>query len=550
MKLINFKVKFIITCLITYIIIQVNAFASLKIVYSNTAETFKAVIRLRGDYASCSGTVVGLNPPTVITARHCIDNYPTEFNARRFKSIEPEKIIYDEFKKNENVKIVQSSKTAGDIAVLIYPRSSKPTFLERMRESDLFTVSPNFPLDQFQRVQICGYGLSKPGRGGWPTGEQLCGFNNIIMKDKKLNFAREVKKFFLKNPKLRFDKLDEEFHKTIKVKFIHTFLQEQINHYPHDPRLAIGPLVFNDHSAKIGIFDEKHENSTPNAGDSGGPLFINNGSKKNLIGVYSEGLYIIDKGINVGNIFVNITSPLSLKLLERALNEGADIKGLMTKPNLVFEEVSLITSLKEGEVAPGVRGSVSLNVINRSDFPNKQGFNIKITENSDNLLFEQKEFNQVTLKAGEAIDARLNFKISDSALPGEQIFINGVITVPASESNHEEVVPFTIKKKLVINASVETEIKSSLKGITVTLSPNFSGTEVGYTVHLEELGSSYVHIKEKIKSTKTLKRDDKSKVRFHFKLNEGTKGKIINLRVIIKYKNEIVVLRDLELNPR
>lgn len=301
-------------------ILTLNTQAAPNLVYSNTQETFKAVVNLRSYSGTCTGAVVGLNPPTVITARHC-----TEMGVSNFENISPEKIIDDEFK--DLYFSVYAASLPGDLAILIYPKTSLETFKKVMKEEDLFSVK-TMPLVHGQSIEMCGFGGSTPGHS-YPSGigTQRCGFNNIVMENKKLDFMSEMDEYIKNNPDANFAKLSSE----LQTKWIHANIQNYLTEFESGTRYAIGALDMPAVRKEfMGSYDEAHKYSLIQQGDSGGPGFIKDkDGQKYLIGVNSAAGYapMTSQLEVVFGIFWRLDHSWSRDLMKRAIKEGADIKG-------------------------------------------------------------------------------------------------------------------------------------------------------------------------------------------------------------------------------
>lgn len=274
-----------------------------------------AVIRLLSEKnTTCSASVIGLNPPTAITARHC-----TETSIFLYKNWKPTHIIKESFPGFPF--IMKAGLLPGDMTILIYPEESKKDFLQDMNEKDLFKIDSTIKLIPYQRVSFCGYGSkSSKLNERVDVGLLACGENNIIKKnDDHLN-TDELYTFYANNPRLNF----EQFPYPYKEIFINHTLQYNIGRYGDEAQFGVGALTFTDMGPRnLGIYDKDSTQSIMAPGDSGGPMYIENEYGKILLGVNSS---VIDIRFNIlGGIFWSVNHPWSQDLLAKAKSMGADI---------------------------------------------------------------------------------------------------------------------------------------------------------------------------------------------------------------------------------
>lgn len=278
-------------------------------------KTAKAVIRLTSEKkTTCTASVIGLNPPTAITARHCI-----EMDIFLYKNWKPATIVKENFP--DFPYIMRAGLLPGDMSVLIYPKEAQNDFLQEMDKDDLFKLNYSVKLIPYQRVSFCGYG-SKSSKldERVNVGILSCGENNIIKKNDDLLNTDELYSFYKNNPNLNF----EQFPYPYKEIFIHHNVQKNIGKYGEEAQFGVGALTFNKMGPRnLGLFDKNRTQSIMAPGDSGGPMYIENENRKILLGINSS---VIDIRANIyGGIFWSINHPWSQELLNKARSMGADI---------------------------------------------------------------------------------------------------------------------------------------------------------------------------------------------------------------------------------
>lgn len=321
MSNINDLMKISLRFLILFLFIILKAEAgpvTPYLVNPNIIKKYPAIVLLNApNGALCSGTTVGLNPPTVITARHC-----TESNIYTFEGWNP--LL---FKQNFDDQFFNSNqlKVAGDMAILVYPKEAKEYFLKKMKYEDIFKIDPSYQLKMFQNVTICGYGSSgKIATILEGVGTQRCGSNNIILEKKSLDFSDELREHFGNNRYRGYEQLTDD----LKIKWIHKTLQQYIKQYGPNTRMAVSALILNPFEPdNIGSLDKNNLKALVAHGDSGGPLFVESNSSNILIGINS--ISTADpNGQIIGSTFWSINHSWSQALIQRALKWGADINGL------------------------------------------------------------------------------------------------------------------------------------------------------------------------------------------------------------------------------
>jgi hypothetical protein len=255
------------------------------VVFSNTPELPRSVIAIGGERGGlCTGTIVGMNPPTVITAKHCAQK-----NMVIFMTAHPDKIIMEDFGQTEFS--VEKTLLPGDLAVLIYPQSSAPMFQEKLGTENVMHVSTT-GASEGEKITSCGYGSSDPRRG-YPNGGgfKRCGQNYAHVTETKGKG---------------------------KAKHISEMINANLAEFGTNTRIGIGSVL------PDGKFDKTHSLSLLQQGDSGGPTFkINEQGEVALIGVNS--FTVFEENQVVASVLWNVASPWSQALLKKAVEDGADI---------------------------------------------------------------------------------------------------------------------------------------------------------------------------------------------------------------------------------
>lgn len=286
-----------------------------RVFYALQNKTAKAVIRLMSEKkTTCTASVIGLNPPTAITARHCI-----EMDIFLYKNWKPTTIVKENFP--DFPYIMRAGLLPGDMSVLIYPKEAQKDFLQEMNKDDLFKLDYSVRLIPYQRVSFCGYGSkSSKLNERVNVGILSCGENNIIKKNDDLLNTDELYSFYKNNPRLNF----EQFPYPYKEIFIHHNVQKNIGKYGEEAQFGVGALSFNQMGPRnLGLFDKNRTQSIMAPGDSGGPMYIENENGKILLGINSS---VIDIRTNIyGGILWSVNHPWSQELLNKARAMGADI---------------------------------------------------------------------------------------------------------------------------------------------------------------------------------------------------------------------------------
>ena len=260
------------------------------------------------DNLACTATLVGLNPPTVVTAAHCL----TGSGALTGDPISvegeiPLKMFYpDELKTSPQDQ--EEKVSSLDIAVLTFPNTLREKL--HLTENDLFTVAP-VPVHTLDVLETCGFGRTSMfwGRGNKP-GYRKCGTMTLY------------------NDELRPDDFDPFFKD-----LIHEMLETRSAKLgDHNHIWSFLGSSFRNQKSSIAI--SSSTNVMANGGDSGGPWFLSKENGKHLIAVdsYAFWTHTGDSPEELGKLIANggykLTNLSSIRVFEKALSEGADILGV------------------------------------------------------------------------------------------------------------------------------------------------------------------------------------------------------------------------------
>lgn len=277
---------------------------------------YPGVVQLEGD-ALCTGSLVGLNPPTVITAKHCVAS-----GATPLLDVKPVKIITADFENYEYD--TRTVAVPGDIAILIYPQSLAKS-LTASKET-IFSVAP-VSLKWQSSFSICGYGSTNMS-ASHPNddyGSLLCGKNFLVTENADFSFPELMKK--ISPDRNFFRRLSEQE----KVEYIHGSLQLDLKAYGPRTRYGLGHFTADAFvkNPQKGL-DEGNRNAMANTGDSGGAWFIPQGDDANprLFAVTSmaQGDDSYQNNV-VAAVSWRLDHPWSVALMKKAVAEGADILG-------------------------------------------------------------------------------------------------------------------------------------------------------------------------------------------------------------------------------
>lgn len=285
------------------ITIMVFAFFALRaeaIVNGKDEAGMPAVVMLEGGGGVCSGSIVGLNPLTVITAKHC-----AYYGAIQLKSTAPSKVFFDKFPTKVFNPAVGDSP--GDIVILIFPQELSKEF--NILKEELFTVAP-VSLKLHDKISFCGYGSTNiDAKNITDNRKKRCGENNLIIESEQYIFQENYNRVV--NRKSYTDLSAIEL-----TEFLQTTTQLVLSQYEVGSRLAVD--LISDASLSV-----------PAGGDSGGPWFVKSeDSRLHLIGVHSIVYQSPKMSTITAGFSWKLDHPWVKKLLIKAASEGADINGI------------------------------------------------------------------------------------------------------------------------------------------------------------------------------------------------------------------------------
>ena len=275
--------------------------AGAKVIFPVESLPDPAVVFLEGIEGNCSGSVVGLNPVTVITAKHCIAASAAYLDRTRPKTIVTRNFKDEVFKAFEGV-------LPGDIAVVVYeePQSHFPS-IKDLTKKDIFHLNSS-PLIAGSKFEFCGYGGFQHRMNDYSAGRFHCGVSTLILEDASIDFSKE----FPDDVDAKYDSYPEDQ----KKKILNSMVQTALMNYGADTRIGLTNFP-----------GEKRE-SLIQTGDSGGPMFIRGeDGRKNLIAVSSAGGAVVVDGAwrPVLGIGWRIDSEWTKELLQVARDKGADL---------------------------------------------------------------------------------------------------------------------------------------------------------------------------------------------------------------------------------
>lgn len=259
-----------------------------------------AVVMLEGGGGVCSGSIVGLNPLTVITAKHC-----AYYGAIQLKDTAPLKVIFDKFP----TKVFNPAvgDIPGDIVILIFPQELSKEF--NISKDELFTVAPvSFKLHD--TISFCGYGSANiDAKNIRDNRKKRCGQNNLIIESEQYVFQDNYNR--VANGKNLTD-----FSSIELAEFLQTTTQLILSQYETGSRLAVE--LVSDSSLSV-----------PAGGDSGGPWFVKSEDNSlHLIGVHSIVYQSPKMSTITAGFSWKLDHPWVKSLLLKAASQGADINGI------------------------------------------------------------------------------------------------------------------------------------------------------------------------------------------------------------------------------
>lgn len=286
--------------LITILACSMLTLTAQAIVNGKEEAGMPAVVMLEGGGGVCSGSIVGLNPLTVITAKHC-----AYYGAIQLKDTAPDKVVFDKFP----TKIFNPAigSTPGDVVVLIYPKELSKEF--NISKKDLFTVAP-VNLKLHDSVSFCGFGSANIDAKIISDNRiKRCGQNNLIVESEQYVFQDNY------NSVTSGREFSELSVKELS-EFLQTTTQLILSQYERGSRLGVE--LVSDSSLSV-----------PAGGDSGGPWLVKGEDERlHLIGVHSI-VYQSPKMATIAAGFSwKLAHPWVKQLLLKAASEGADINGI------------------------------------------------------------------------------------------------------------------------------------------------------------------------------------------------------------------------------
>ena len=273
-------------------------------------EDFKYSGVLRIDFKdnlACTATLVGLNPPTMVTAAHClVGSGALTGDPISIEGIVPLKMFYP----NELITSPEQQAEIDnslDIAVLTFPDVLKEKL--SLTEKDLFTVAP-VSVRTLDEIETCGFGRTSMfwARGNKP-GYRKCGTMTLYNEELRPN---------------DFDpSLNDLIHEMIETRVVNLGENNHIWTYLSS--------VFRNKNSAIAI--SSNGNAMGNGGDSGGPWFLNRDGNKHLIAVSSYCFWThtqdSPKGLEkiIAHGGYKLTNLSSIQVIQKAILEGADVLG-------------------------------------------------------------------------------------------------------------------------------------------------------------------------------------------------------------------------------
>jgi hypothetical protein len=272
----------------------------------------------------CTGVVVGLNPITLITARHCVFHAlgiylgsTLDWPADQIFQSEYGTQVFDD-----------QDHVPGDITVLTFKGdpSLLPSPIDPNR--DVFTVEP-MPLALAETISICGFGLTTNStKTGTPDGNRRCGQNFLEIENPSFQTLDFLSAAARLGPGVSVDDT-KLINDREKIEYFHFEIQKSLAEYGAHTRIGIGPFDQNDFDLQKR--SQYQINQTPtliNEGDSGGPWFLDDTSGiHHLIGITSFAGWTSQSILAFGMAW-RLDYAWSKSFLQQAAAHGADIRGL------------------------------------------------------------------------------------------------------------------------------------------------------------------------------------------------------------------------------
>lgn len=224
-------------------------------------------------------------------------------------------------------------------------------------------------------------------------------------------------------------------------------------------------------------------------------------------------------------------------------------------------DTKLVSSAEYG-IAPGTEAELKMIVKNIGSQASTGNSLIKIKEASNSLVLPTRETAIASVAAKSLTTMSvMKIKINDAAVPGSKVVLAGEIVHPGNDYRASRTETFRIETTVAVNPSIESEVdfdttpKVATLGITkkhdidFTVRPKHEGVNVGYSVSVEEVGSSLVRFTNSEAQTERLNRNQSKRVRFEYKLDKSAKGRTINLKVTVKNDGSVVKTTEIQIKP-
>lgn len=506
-------------------ILSSSVLASNKIINPISGLTHPASVSLKSWGGQCTGSLVGLWPPTVITAKHCHEMGVSEFEGKS-----PVRIVGEAF--GDERFSPYSVLLPGDVVVYIYPDSLRKKLLTKVTDKDLFAVDFSETVSAGEDIWFCGYGYTNAHRPGYTgLGEGRCGKNKAILEDPKLDFSKEVERFKKIRP-------ESEFTAEMWDEMIHSQIQWWLRQYGAGTRVAFASF-------------EKSNSSLVNQGDSGGPTFQKKNNRDVLVGVNSLSLTRTFDGKFIGSLSWRLDHPWSRELLQKAIDEGADIKGLRKG---AFATLQGPVEL-DRQVAIGRTLTLSAEVGVIGSKAGKVATSVRIRTISPNLRFAPEVTGTLDINADSRINVRLGtVSVSPAAQEGESYEVSGEVILREDLTGKETAEEFSLYGRVLVNSDAAIGVAFNQsprkkKGtIKISLTPKYSQLRAPYTVEVKAPES--MAFKETMVTGKNLKQGKREVLKLTYELAPEARGQALSLKLIVKSDGEVVEERALEIYPK